>query len=150
VTTTRSSTILALLAISVLTLGTGGCGGGDPESNLTKTQFIKQGEKICQDAESEQIERFAKYRKAHPDGEELDLVSPVLLPALEKEVRMLRALGAPSGDEETVEALLRGLEGAIEKARKDPETLLVGESDPFDEPNALAKEYGFKTCAKNP
>jgi hypothetical protein len=80
----------------------------------------------------------------------LCLASAAALPPLEKEVQKLKALGAPSGDEAKVEAILAALGEAVEAGKENPQSLLVAEQTPFNRANALAKAYGLRICASNP
>ena len=77
------------------------------------------------------------------------MVSQVVAPAIQRQAEEIDALGAPSGDEEEVEAIVEALEAGAEEAEEDPGTIVEGKtSGPFAEANKLAGEYGFKVCGQ--
>ena len=53
----------------------------------------------------------------------------------------LKALGAPEGDEEQVEAIVAALEDGSERVAEDPSAAF--EDEPLKEAGELADEYGF-------
>lgn len=142
--------ILLAFAAALLMM-VSGCGGSEAaEVHLTKKQFLKKGDEICSKAENEQFEGAGRYIEKHPNAREIDLVIPVGLPPIEKEIRALKALGTPKGDEAEFEAFIKALEAALEDARKDPKVALGSEATSFKKPNKLASDYGFSVCANNP
>jgi hypothetical protein len=70
----------------------------------------------------------------------------VVIPALEAEVRAIRALGAPAGDERRVEAILAATERGIEQIRADPVGVLDGPPPALREAGRLARAYGSAEC----
>jgi hypothetical protein len=140
--------VLSLVICSICTFG---CGNSSSEAaSLTKAQFIKRGEAICNEAELEQLKGANAYASKHPGAEEEDLVVPVILPPIEKELEGLEALGVPKGDEEAVQKFLTSLEAAVKQSRESPGDLFAAETDPFTKPDKLAEEYGFDVCGNNP
>jgi hypothetical protein len=145
------SIISLTAATGLLLLAVGGCGGGDSsEATLTKKQFISRAESICQQAETEQLQKATKYLQENPGAEEQDAVIPAGLPPIEEELTQLEALGLPKGGEAEIEAFLEALDDALEKAKEDPESVLVQQGNPFGKPNQIAGKYGLKACAANP
>lgn len=128
-----------------------GCGSeNSAAAPLTKKQFIARGEEICRAAKRERLELRAGVLKKYPHAEEGHLVIPAVVPAVEKEIRKLKALGPPGGDEAKIKAILRGLELAVKDAKYDPYDVLVEQTDPFRAPNKLARAYGFGACGNAP
>jgi hypothetical protein len=71
----------------------------------------------------------------------------VLLPSVEDQVSKIRALGAPKGDEDQVNAILDAADEGVQKGKQDPLSLTKeGSAGPFDKANKLANAYGLKTC----
>lgn len=68
-------------------------------------------------------------------------------PAMRAEAEELKALGAPEGDEEQVEAIIASLEAIATKTRKDPKGL-VNDVNAFDKAQTLTKEYGLDACGR--
>ena len=138
-----------------------GCGSSDDSSTdsttaLTKAEFIKQGDAICEKG-SKQIEEEAE---AFADDNNVDTEKPtneqqeevietVVGPSLQTQADELGELGAPRGEEAKVTAMLDALEEGAEELESDPGVLLGKKgSDPLDEANELANEFGFKACGQ--
>jgi hypothetical protein len=147
------SAIAVLVALAALVAG---CGGGDETTDsatLTKTQFIKQGDAICKEANAEnetEAEEFAEengFTLEEATDEQLEeTVSVVLVPSLNQQVEDLKALGAPEGDEEKVEAILVAVEDAADDIEEDPGSVFKEKT--LEEPNRLADAYGLKVCGQ--
>jgi len=154
----KKASLLALVALLALAALVAGCGGGDETTDsatvtLTKTEFIKQGDTICKEANEEnetEAEEFAEengftLEKASKDELE-EAVAEVLVPSLERQAEELDALGAPEGDEEEVEAIVVALEDATAEIEDDPS--LVFDEKTLEKPAQLSGEYGFKVCGQ--
>lgn len=148
--------LIALLSgVVVATLAVAGCGGGDDEvtvSSLTKAEFIKKADAACKKSEDRIQADFAAYATKHKDitkpteADYAELIDVVLVPNVEQEAEDIRSLGAPSGDEDQVEAMLDALEESIEKAEDEPKVLISDSTKIFGESSKLAKDYGLKVC----
>ncbi len=148
----------AFLAVGVAIALTAvvGCGGGDDdggEEALTKVEFIKQGDAICEKAEKQaetEAEEFAEengFNLEKATDEELEeAVAEVLVPALSRQAEEIDALAAPEGDEEKVEAIVVALEDGTADVEGDPS--LVFEGKPLKEASQLATDYGFEVCGE--
>jgi hypothetical protein len=145
-----------LLAIALaLSVHLAGCGDGNEESapELTKAQFIKRADAICEQTEKRQeagLQAYAK-RQGHTtslseEAVQEKVVLEVGLPPVERQLEELRQLSVPSDGEETVGAILAALEKAIIKAKADPHSMLEPSANPFNGSEALARSYGLKTC----
>jgi len=140
--------LVALVAL--LALAIAGCGGGDETTALTKGQFLKQGNQICN---QQREKRNAELRKAIqgkdqtkllPLAEREELVLQTL-PAYAEVPKMLEGLGAPEGDEEEVEAITKAMEKAVEDVEGNPKEALESTKQ-FFEASKLASEYGLSEC----
>jgi hypothetical protein len=149
--------MLLVLAVA-LTGVASGCGRGDDGSDsssadaLPKAVFIKRADAICEKADKVQeagLQRaLAKAEGSLAKAEEDKLVSSVGLPPIQTEAEELAELGAPSGDEEKVEAIVEGIEAAIEKAGENPHSVTGKAGNPFNQVDELARAYGFKVCSE--
>jgi hypothetical protein len=158
-----SKTLMALAAVAALAL-IAGCGGGSDSSgstdattsSLTKAQFLKQGNAICAKGNKEIEEGFEEFGKEHhfskknqPSQAELEeAAEEVLIPNIRREIDDIRALGAPSGEEAEVEAVLAAAEKGLEKGEEDPGAMIEEGEGPFKEANKLAREYGLVKCGE--
>ena len=144
-----------VLALGLLALA--GCGGDESEPDfspvvsepLSKVAFLRQADQICFSSEA-QIEAAADDllgEKGGPDPAEVERIAlNVAVPALEAEVRAIRALGAPEGDEAEVEAILSATERGIEEIKADPRGLADGAPPGLREAQRLAERYGSSEC----
>jgi hypothetical protein len=155
----RKRLILLFAAVLALAL-VAGCGSSDDSTDtveetvtLTKAEFIKQGDQICERAEKDsetEAEEFAEendFELEKASEEQLEeAITEVLVPALDRQVDELAALGAPEGDEEQIDAIIVALEDASADVADDPSQAFEGE--PLKEASELADEYGFKVCGE--
>ena len=149
--------ITMLLAIVAVAAAVTGCGSSSDDSTeaLAKSEFIKQGDAICEKGSkslSEEAEDFAKENNIDTSKptkkQQEEVIETVLAPALQGQADQLNELAAPSGDEDRAEAIFAALESGAEELEEDPGALLKSGSSPLDEANKLASEYGFKVCGQ--
>jgi hypothetical protein len=134
-----------------------GCGGDDENEDfspvvaepLSKVEFLREADRICFASES-RIEAAADdlvAGRARPDRAEVERVAiSIVVPALESEVRAIRAIGVPDGDEREVEEILRATEQGITAIERDPRGLLEGVPVPLRRAQRLAEAYGSRQC----
>jgi hypothetical protein len=146
--------LLGVLALVVVA----GCGSSDDDSTettveLTKVEFIKQGDQICEKSEEQsetEAEEFAEengFELENASEAELEeAIGEVLVPTLNQQVEEIQALGAPEGDEGQVEAIIVALEDASAEVEDDPSLAIEGQ--PLKEASQLAGDYGFKVCGE--
>jgi hypothetical protein len=149
------ASLVVLAALVALAAIVAGCGSDDSETTeaLTKVEFIKQGDQICEKANEQsetEAEEFAEendftLEKASDEQIE-EAVAEVLVPNLNQQVEDLEALGAPEGDEERVEEIITSLEDAAGEIEDDPGLVFEGET--LEEPSELAEDYGFEVCGQ--
>ena len=147
-----AGTLGVLLALGALMAG---CGGSDSpsattsEAPLTKAEFIRKGDAICQvgnEASTTEIEEFAKENGfgSEPSKAQFEeAVTEVLVPNLERQTDELDALAPPTQDEDKIEALIASLRETITKLEKNPGSL---EENVLAEPIRLENAFGFKVC----
>ena len=151
-----SKRIIAMLLAALALVVVAGCGSDDDEGGeetLTKVEFIKQGDQICEKAEERsetEAEEFAEengfeLEKASEEQIEEAIVE-VLVPALNQQAEEIQALGAPEGDEERVEEIVTALEDGATEVADDPS--LAFEGQPLKDASKLAKDYGFEVCGE--
>jgi hypothetical protein len=145
----------ALAGACVAAVAVGGCGGGD--DGVSKSDYVKKGNAIC-DNYDKQVAALAKesfpnitQSNQRPTVPAFQAFLGKLLPLTEAEIRNLRALEKPKGDEQEIEAILAAADKGVAQARRgatDPTVArrLMGDVDPFADANRKAKAYGLKTC----
>lgn len=156
-----SLVVLALVALAAIVAG---CSDGDDSGSgttaateatetLTKAEFIKQGDAICEEANQQnetEAEEFAEdngFTLEKATDEQLeDAITEVLVPSLNQQAEDIAALGAPQGDEERVEKITASLEEGAGEIEDEPS--LAFEGEPLKESSRLADDYGFKVCGQ--
>ena len=151
------------LAAVVAALAVTGCGGGGSGSDstvttgsLSKEVFVKKADAICTKGNTRLQKGFSTYLRKnkksiialrHPSKADYEgLIGGILVPNLEQEIKEIRALGAPSGDEERIEEIFTAWEEGIEVAANDPEAVKHSSEAIFGVGSRLAKEYGLEVC----
>jgi hypothetical protein len=145
--------ILMLLAISSAAIA--GCGDGGDDTgtaSLTKAEYVKQANAICEKVQREMEAKFAEFVKRENAGHGAadpkafkEEVANVAIPGLEKQIEELSALPAPAGEEEEVELILERQEESLEKVEEDPTFRTSGGL--YEELNKPASDYGLSECA---
>jgi hypothetical protein len=155
-----------LLGIAALVLVAAGCGGSDDSTDtgstsggegsaLTKAQFIKQSDAICEEGNEElesEAEDFATENNVDTEDptteQQEEVVVEVIAPAIQRQAEGIDALAAPSGEEEEVEAIVAAVESGATEAEEDPGSIIEESDDggPFAEANKLADAFGLKVC----
>ncbi len=119
---------------------------------ISKSAFLKRADAICQQAYDRVAEGFRRFVRGRKDEAFADIDSirryadTVLLPAKRQQLEELRALGAPSEDEDQVEAILDAYEDGIQLAEDDPRAAVTSTFGVFVEATELAEEYGLENC----
>lgn len=153
----RMLLVLALFgAIALLVLP--GCGSDDStgdttaSGSLTKAEFIKQGNAACARIQKKMGEEFEAFveeqnlrKKAPSEAESQEIIGDFAIPAMQEQVEALRALPAPSGDEEKVELIIARQEESLKKVEKEP--LFRTSGAPYEELNKPASDYGLTECS---
>jgi hypothetical protein len=149
--------IALLAALTAISMIAAGCGGSDStdSSSITKAQFIKQADAICEKGTKEneaEFEEFAEEKNLSEDEEptkaqQEEAISDIVAPGVQKQIEEIDALGAPEGDEKQVEAIVTSVEEGVEEIEADPSSLIKGEN-PLGKGSKLAKEYGLKACGE--
>lgn len=148
--------IVGLFAAGLVWAGCGGSSDSSSEvtaSSLSKAQFIKQADAACKKGEEEVQSDFKAFASenenlANPTEDQFsELIETVLVANVEQELEDIRALGAPSGDEEKVEAILAAREEGVEEAEAQPKRAVESSLAGFEKANGLAKAYGLEACS---
>jgi hypothetical protein len=150
---TRGIALFAGLLVAALVVV--GCGGGGDESStssISKVAFIKKTDAVCKRGNGRMEVAFAHFLEEnknirHPSKDDYEaLVGKVLVPNVKREVKEIRAFGAPSGDEDRVDDILEALEEGVEVAERDPKVVVSSSEAVFGISSRLAKEYGLEVC----
>jgi hypothetical protein len=126
-----------------------GCGGGDETTSLSKAEFVKQANAICKEAEQERLNLFKQVTASvSPDASKKvrdKALHEIIVAPYEGAAEEIESLGAPSGDEATIEALVEAMEASLRKVEKNPR-LIASSTVQFAESNKMANDYGLTNC----
>jgi maltose-binding protein MalE len=153
--------LAGVVAIAVIAAGCGSSSSSDSTSSgeasgssLSKTEFIKEADAVCEEGNESlnaEAEEFAKEHnvniKKPTTAQQEELISKVLGPALREQAKAIHALGAPSGEEAKVKAVVKAVEAAAKETEENPSSLIEGKSGgPFVKADNLARAYGLNVC----
>lgn len=141
--------VLAVLLAAVVGFG---CGSDDgSESALTKAEFIKQADAICEQGNARieaEAEEFGKEHESEQGTEEhqKQLVTEVVVPGIQAQAEKIADLGAPEGDEETIEEMIEAVEEGAAELEANPLAGMEGKA-PLGDASKIARAYGLRECA---
>jgi hypothetical protein len=151
--------ILVVVAVLALIALLSGCGGGEDgatasdgaiaTSSLTKAAYMKRVKAICTDIFSEVTREYeAFYEAKKRTATELDeKAGEVLTPHVAKLEKQMKALGAPSGQEQKIEKIVVALKAGIKRAEEDIRTTRGAYGEfAFERAYDLMLAYGFEGC----
>jgi hypothetical protein len=146
------------LALALAFVVAAGCRGDDAGDDGFSPGVAQPIAKLELHAEADRISPTTKTRvEAAADGhvstgndppptQVRRIVIGVVVPALEAEVRAIRALGAPAGDRARVEAIIAATERGIDQILADPVAVLDGPPPALRRAGGLARAYGSREC----
>ncbi len=158
----RRPNFMAAVPIAVLLLAAvvvAGCGSSSSTTTTTtaaisKAEFVVKGNAICAAGEKAQEARFEAFGKSHglknmepTKAQKTELVETVFVPNVQHQINAVKALGAPSGEEQQVEEALETSQQALEKAEANPE-LFFAKQSPFREAGQQLHAVGLTKCAQ--
>ena len=149
--------IAIAVALTVAALVVTGCGGRSDSSStatgsISKAAFIKKADAVCQKGTERMQRAILVFLKQHKDvqrpnkAQSEKLVGTAIVPSVKTELEELKALDAPEGDEERVDAIISALEEGLETAEDNPEAVVASSDAVFGISGRLAGEYGAEVC----
>jgi hypothetical protein len=144
---------ITIAAVLVMGLVLVACGSDSSSTDttgtataLSKSEFLKQGNAICAKGNkaTNQLVNQTFTNGQKPTQAQLQQFTTQVVPIVQGQIDGLRALGAPSGEEQQVNKILDDAQSALDKVQNDPSQFLNG--DPFKQANQEAKAYGLTAC----
>jgi hypothetical protein len=147
----RAMAIMVAIGVSLIVSACGG--SSSTTSSLTKAQFIAQADRICEQTNEAQLAAVVSANKKGTGGdlspaEKQKLMVTAGMVPVKEEARQISELGAPEGDEETVDEIAEGIEDGAGKVEAEGTVDSVGTA--FSSVNKIAAGYGLKSCAQSP
>ena len=118
----------------------------------SKAEFVTAANALCTKWQRQaQTKLTALFKSASAEGSKQAamqrIVEKAIAPTMEAEAEGLRALGAPQGEEEEVEAVAAAIEAVVDEARQDP-TAFVTDANAFKSAEHAARAYGIGACGR--
>lgn len=122
---------------------------------ITKAEFVAKGNAICLGGNKKEAAGFAAFAKKHGISEkeeptkaqQAELVETVFAPNIQSQIDAVKALGAPSGQEQQVTSALATAQEALNKVKAKPE-IAFGKPGPFKATGEQLHALGLTQCAK--
>jgi hypothetical protein len=150
----RPAVVWAVAATLMVGLAVVGCGSSNSSTTtstaaLSKPAFLAKGNAICtQGNQKLQAAQQQVLGKGKPSTAQLtSFVQSQFAPIIQGQINALRALGAPSGDEAKVAAMLSSAQQGLNTVKSNPGVLAGGAADSFANFRKLAHPYGLTACA---
>jgi hypothetical protein len=145
--------VLCLLALA-LAAGAAGCGGDDDgdltTSSLSKAAYAKKVNDVCDKSVDAMLAAMLSFGEENAAATErqtaIRAIQAKVPAALRSQQEKVRALGAPSGDEEKVEAYLASLDRAIQAVEDRKPADLFELAATLKPVNKAAAAYGLEDC----
>jgi hypothetical protein len=151
---------LALMAALIVGVCVAGCGSGSSTTTettaaITKAEFVAKGNAVCVKGEKAQEAEINAYVKKNglekqkpTKAQNVEIVETVLAPNIQSQIDGVKALGAPSGEEQQVNFALELAQQTLEKIEANPE-LAFGKGNAFAAAGKQLHALGLKECAPN-
>lgn len=156
--------LLLFAALATLSFAAG-CGSSSSDEiavqtgSLSKAAFIKKADSICEASRADLLTKFFKFLKAHkaiasrndPHAQKVvatETVNSVLVPNVEREIKQISELGAPSDYAPEVTSFLNTLDEQLGEVRADP-AAMSATATPFKQAADVAKRAGMIGCAES-
>lgn len=149
--------LVTALVVGVCVAGCGSSNSTSTETTATvsKAEFVAGGNAVCVKGEKAQEAEINAYVKKHglenkkpSEAQEAELVETVLVPNIQSQIDGVKAIGAPSGEEQQVSSALELSQQTLEKIEANPE-LAFGNKDTFAAAGKQLHALGLKKCAPN-
>jgi hypothetical protein len=145
---------LAGFSLAAVLFCLSGCGDSSPTTTanntspaLSKPQYLKQGNAICQEGFEQKDQAVAQALKesSQPTSKEAQLAAAeAAIGPFREMIKELGGLGAPAGDDAQVRRFIDQFEAALKEAEAEPEALAT--ENPFVQAGEAARAYGLTAC----
>jgi len=143
----------AVLALAALVFA--GCGSTHKAATatidrtapaITKAEFVRKANAICAKGNAENKAAGAKLGAEPAEAQVVAFVKNTEVPAVQAQIKALKALGAPPGDEATVAKMLTLAQAAVDAVKAQP-TIVTSGANVFAAFARVAHPYGLISCA---
>jgi uncharacterized membrane protein len=139
----RHAAIAVVLAAALAAVLLAGCGSSSSEP-LTKAEFVKQGNEICEGAAKQRQEDLKAATDESGEQEGLSDYVDIALESVKEMTSELSDLEPPAAQKKEAEKLVKDLESEVEALEASPEEPVTATS--FKDANATAERNGLSAC----
>jgi uncharacterized lipoprotein YajG len=152
---------LALMAALIVGVCVAGCGSSSSSTStettatISKSEFVAKGNAVCVKGEKAQKTEINAYVKKNgletqkpTKAQNVEIAETILVPNIQSQINGVKALGAPSDEEQQVSSALELSQQSLEKIEANPE-LAFGKKDVFAAAGKQLHALGLKECAPN-
>lgn len=137
------------------------CGGGGKDKAAakadapSKADYLAQARAVCQQGNATLSKASDEVFAKVPPGQKLSppeieaFVRTTVVPTLRDQIKQLRAIKPPDGEQQHVDEIYGALEKGLDELEQAPAKLTDG-SNVFGAADALAQKYGISVCAGTP
>ncbi len=154
---------MPLTAALIVGVGLSGCGSSSNTTTttattaaITKTEFVAKGNAICVAGNKTQQAALNAFGKKHglkenqapTKAQQAEAVETVLAPGIRSQINAVKALGAPSGEEQQVNSGVEAAQQTLDKIKANPE-LAFAKENAFAAAGKQLHALGLTKCAAN-
>jgi hypothetical protein len=156
--------VMGIAPIAVVLLAgmfAAGCGSSSSSTStettaaISKAEFVSKGNAICAAAEKTQEAEFTAYGKKvglsgnqePTTAQQAQIVETIFAPSVQSQITAIKALGAPSGEEQQVSSALEAAQQSLSKVEAEPE--LAFSPKAFAAAGKQLHALGLTKCAPN-
>jgi hypothetical protein len=152
---------LVLTSLLIIGLCLGGCGSSSSSATtpsaaaISKADFVAEGNAICvkgeqaQEAETEAyVHKHNLENKRPTKAEQSEMVNSIFAPNIQSQIDAVKALGAPSGEEQRVASAIEISQQTLDKAKANP-SLFFSNENLFAAAGKQLHALGLAACAPN-
>lgn len=150
--------LMAALIVGACVAGCGSSGNStstETTATISKAEFVAKGNAVCVKGEKAQEAEINAYVKKNglenqkpSKAQNVEIVETILAPNIQSQIDGVKALGAPSGEEQQVSSALELSQQTLEKIEANPE-LAFGKENVFAAAGKQLHALGLKECAPN-
>jgi hypothetical protein len=111
---------------------------------ITRAEYIAKANAICAEADPALVAAMAKLAARPGRAHVIALVRSTFVPSTEAQIRAIRALAIPPGEEAIAHRMLALVQGDLAKLKRNPALI---EGDVFGDFARVAHPYGLAACA---
>jgi len=126
--------------------------GGDtvsttPGTGFSKQEYLDQANSLCAQRSAElKVKGRKTFKKVFSKPEKVAaeaMAQQVVIPTMEAELRDLKTLNVPTGDDDQINAIYAAIEEIYERLKKDA---TWGDFYPYTKAEKMAAAYGLTAC----